>query len=473
MKKKLIAFKVEGVKELGKFFHHFLAESQITSEEEREEQLIRLFPNNWEIYMNKFNFIHGMNASGKTQFLDMIKAVESFSWIGWDRRIKPKIDFSFFNTFAKEIKVTSFFAVDNCIFKQKINFTLDKEILNGNIIDIVSFNKRSIVNIFKEELSVINVHESHYSKDLIELITDDKLWDANSTVLNLDENASEEIDIGSLNTVTPLSGIKAQEYLLKDMMIRENIFLNENNEFLDPEEYKTLSKQKRTELMSSLGKLSEKSNEKFQQILGFVIPESLPGNMMMSNIVNEPNLKVMDYISIFDKSIKSITYDAALGGVYTISFKGGKSVRTTILNGILSSGTIRGLAVLKLIIEAIENGEDIYIDELESNFNSKIIKFIITALKDPSLNKNGSRFFASTHYPETLNNTSRRDSIFITEYREEKRTVTKLIDIEDIEKVKSRKNDYKNSKLISMLHSRNIEPTHEDYVKFKRKINGK
>lgn len=470
MKKKLIAFRVEGVKELGNFFHHFLAESQKTPEE-REEQLIRLFEDNWEIYMNKFNLIHGMNASGKTQFLDMINAIDSLSYSNWNQHSEPRIDFSFFNTFEKPIKVISFFVAGNFVFKQKIKFTLEKEILNGALIDTATFNKRSILNIKKEELSVVEIKETHFTGDLINLMEDDNEWKYKATSISITPNISEQITLGAINTTIPYSGIGAQEYVLKMLMIKEEGFQRQGA-IIESDDFENLPASRRKTLTSLVNKLNLELKKKFEFGIPFVIPENLPGMKLIANLLTNRNVNAMDFISIFDKSIKSITYDASLGGVFTVSFEGGKNVRTTVLNGILSSGTIRGLAVLSIIVDAIGTGDDIYIDELESNFNNKIIKFIMSVLKDQNLNK-GSRLFASTHYAESLDTTYSRDSIFITEYKDRKRSITKLSDIEDIKKVKSRKADYKNSKLLSMINTHNIEPTYEDFVKFKKKINGK
>ena len=85
-----------------------------------------------------------------------------------------------------------------------------------------------------------------------------------------------------------------------------------------------------------------------------------------------------------------------------------------LLNSMLSAGTIRGLSIMPAIIQVLGRGGYVFIDELENNFNKKIIEWFLELFTDKRTNPHGACLVFTTHYPELLDTFSRKDNIFIT-----------------------------------------------------------
>lgn len=85
-----------------------------------------------------------------------------------------------------------------------------------------------------------------------------------------------------------------------------------------------------------------------------------------------------------------------------------------LLNSMLSAGTIRGLSIMPAIIQVLGRGGYVFIDELENNFNKKIIEWFLELFTDKRTNPHGACLIFTTHYPELLDTFSRKDNIFIT-----------------------------------------------------------
>ena len=68
------------------------------------------------------------------------------------------------------------------------------------------------------------------------------------------------------------------------------------------------------------------------------------------------------------------------------------------------------------IINSLENGSPIFIDELDASIHHEIIYNIIQTFGDPSVNKKGAQLVFTTHNPVYLNkNLLRRDEIVFIE----------------------------------------------------------
>lgn len=89
-----------------------------------------------------------------------------------------------------------------------------------------------------------------------------------------------------------------------------------------------------------------------------------------------------------------------------------------LLNSMLSAGTIRGLSIMPAIIQVLGRGGYVFIDELENNFNKKIIEWFLELFTDRRINPHGACLVFTTHYPELLDTFSRKDNIFITRRNE-------------------------------------------------------
>jgi hypothetical protein len=81
-----------------------------------------------------------------------------------------------------------------------------------------------------------------------------------------------------------------------------------------------------------------------------------------------------------------------------------------------STGTVRLLAILGPMFEALDRGSTVIIDEIDSSLHTLACKQIIALFQSPKTNPKGAQLIATTHdtnllYPDTL----RRDQVWFTE----------------------------------------------------------
>lgn len=84
------------------------------------------------------------------------------------------------------------------------------------------------------------------------------------------------------------------------------------------------------------------------------------------------------------------------------------------LENYLSSGTIKGIALMNYIISIIKHTGYFFIDEIEIHLNKAIVQSIIRLFSDSSTNPHHATLVFSTHYSELLDCLDRNDSIIIT-----------------------------------------------------------
>lgn len=78
-----------------------------------------------------------------------------------------------------------------------------------------------------------------------------------------------------------------------------------------------------------------------------------------------------------------------------------------------STGTIKFMSIVGPIITVLSNGGTIIIDEMDVNFHSELVKWIINLFHDPKENLKGAQLIFNTHNVELLNlDLIRRDQIW-------------------------------------------------------------
>ena len=158
----------------------------------------------------------------------------------------------------------------------------------------------------------------------------------------------------------------------------------------------------------------------------------------MTTITDLEDFKINDYIKIEnkdklyeDKRINKLLNELKVGkeklcfksdenGVVNnfISYKSDVDNLhiTAPINTVESKGTIKMIDLLYPIINSLENGFPIFIDELDASIHHEIIYNIIQTFGDPSVNKKGAQLVFTTHNPVYLNkNLLRRDEIVFIE----------------------------------------------------------
>ncbi|WP_199142117.1 AAA family ATPase, partial [Pedobacter sp. ASV12] len=84
-----------------------------------------------------------------------------------------------------------------------------------------------------------------------------------------------------------------------------------------------------------------------------------------------------------------------------------------------STGTKNLFALGGLIIDALEEGRTLVVDELEKNLHPNITRFLIQLFHHPELNKKNAQLIFATHdITQLSNDTFRRDQVWFTEKNE-------------------------------------------------------
>lgn len=79
----------------------------------------------------------------------------------------------------------------------------------------------------------------------------------------------------------------------------------------------------------------------------------------------------------------------------------------------LSSGTVAGAEMVSHAIEILRSGGYLIVDEIETSLNRSLVGVIIGLFSSPSTNPHGAQLVFTTHYPELLDLLHRKDSVYI------------------------------------------------------------
>lgn len=103
-----------------------------------------------------------------------------------------------------------------------------------------------------------------------------------------------------------------------------------------------------------------------------------------------------------------------------------------------STGTIKMYDIGGKIIDALDNGYTIIIDEIDSGLHSYMIKYIIDIFNDPKINTNNAQLICATHNVSIMEMAKfRRDQIWFVEKRE--KNGTNLFSLDEFNKSEVRK----------------------------------
>lgn len=138
-------------------------------------------------------------------------------------------------------------------------------------------------------------------------------------------------------------------------------------------------------------------------------------NINTASFLGKPN---QEFVECFDPGIEDLVISEYEGSYKaSVTFKRGNNISlnsTLPLMNILSSGTIKGLNTIPMICSILSKGGYLLIDELENHFNKQIVRFIIELFTDAKTNPYGATLVFSTHYPELLDEITRKDNIYLT-----------------------------------------------------------
>lgn len=117
-------------------------------------------------------------------------------------------------------------------------------------------------------------------------------------------------------------------------------------------------------------------------------------------------------VTLFDASIERLDYDK--DGIHLKFRNEGKEREVTpnSLVNMVSSGTLRGGALVGRALETLRAGGYLIVDELENSINKQLVFAIMDLFASPVTNPHGATLLFSTHYPELLDHFTRKDSIW-------------------------------------------------------------
>jgi predicted ATP-dependent endonuclease of OLD family len=82
------------------------------------------------------------------------------------------------------------------------------------------------------------------------------------------------------------------------------------------------------------------------------------------------------------------------------------------LSHLLSSGTMRGSAIIARAIRVLKTGGYLLVDEIENHLNKQLVGVILSLFDSDETNPLGATIIFTTHYPEVLDFVQRKDNVY-------------------------------------------------------------
>lgn len=320
----------------------------------------------------KSSLVFGPNGSGKTNLINAISTLRgiilNFSNSPMNKRVKlPFQPFKMVDSFDESF---TFFEVTLLLNKTLYKYSLR---FNENIIEseaLVEVKSGDDVILFERKL---NLEEDNFTYYLSDRVTDLKSK-TRKTVPYLSILADFNDDIGSeivnwfINSLVILDadfGISSFENIyekLEDENIKEKLLL-----FLKVADFNIID--------IELVKRKEKVPENFKSFIDNF------NKMLSMDIEHEDFIEIKDILTVynkydFDKNIIGKTY------IHADSYE--------------SRGTNKMIIISLILLEAIENGKTLFIDEFDNAFHIAISKFLLKIFNSKHYNKT-SQFILNTH----------------------------------------------------------------------------
>lgn len=355
--------------------------------------------------------IYGANASGKTKFLEALAFMRHFIYeSSKDSQKGQKIDVEPFLFNEETENSPSEFEI---IFNHKnIQYRYGFEVTKQKVISEWFYQRRKIkeVEIFYREEKNIEFHKTLFSqgKFLWEkgMVRDNALLISVATQFN-DEEASN-ITIYLNNYIKTISGISEEdirEFTLNKMMFDE----------------------KQSQIVKMLKAVDIGIEDlKIEAFDKHNLPDDMPNEL--KEFVKEKNIGVLDiktYHKKYDKERKYIRNEA-------LSFNDE------------SAGTKKYLALTGPILDVLENGRILVVDEMDSKLHPNLVEGIVKLFNSKDINKNNAQLIFNTHNTNLLTaDLFRRDQIWFTEKNQYgEASLYSLADFKGVRKTDAFENNY-------------------------------
>lgn len=355
--------------------------------------------------------IYGANASGKTKFLEALAFMRHFIYeSSKDSQKGQKIDVEPFLFNEETENSPSEFEI---IFNYKnIQYRYGFEVTKQKVISEWFYQRRKIkeVEIFYREEKNIEFHKTLFSqgKFLWEkgMVRDNALLISVATQFN-DEEASN-ITIYLNNYIKTISGISEEdirEFTLNKMMFDE----------------------KQSQIVKMLKAVDIGIEDlKIEAFDKHNLPDDMPNDF--KEFVKENNVGVLGLKTYHRK------YDEQQ-----------QFIKNEVLPfGDESAGTQKYLALTGPILDVLENGHTLVVDEMDSKLHPNLVEGIVKLFNSKDINKNNAQLIFNTHNTNLLTaDLFRRDQIWFTEKNQYgEASLYSLADFKGVRKTDAFENNY-------------------------------
>ena len=326
----------------------------------------------------KSAFIFGANASGKTNVISAISYM----------RMLVLTDFTRQNNLIENVD-TFAFVDDNIPASFEVNFIIDKieyrygfEILNKEIISEYLYRKD------KREVEIFS-----RSGDKI------KLTAQMGNVKNLVNNVRKDnLFLSWANTGKNEIAMNIVDWFKNLTLISRNIEEN----------------------MESLSSYTKKSDYNKNKIVDFVklADPNIAGIDFEEKNLEEADRDIRNKLETILNIMLPAEEITITNALYTYKMYNSKweEIGTAkMLSETESAGTQKILKLSLPILEALEKGNIVIIDEIDSNLHPLLVKYLVNIFNSIEHNPNNAQLICTTHNPLLLEENLRRDQIYFTE----------------------------------------------------------
>ena len=160
-------------------------------------------------------------------------------------------------------------------------------------------------------------------------------------------------------------------------------------------------------------------------------------NVMLRELFNQSRVwlkkngntkRLVDFINCFDINIKNLklpqkiesTY-ADIKFVHPIKDRDGNVVQDSDFRAALESGGTMVLTILGAkVLQALDEGKPLFVDELDSGFHTEVTRTIIEMFKDPQINRHNAQLILTTHNVKLMDEHSlRKDQVWFIQKNED------------------------------------------------------
>jgi AAA15 family ATPase/GTPase len=334
----------------------------------RKSKSVNTFPINGDNLL-KTSLIFGPNASGKSSLLDafsIIRAGIINSANNPEGSILPYQPFIFRDIENQPTFFEIIFAIDKKVFRYNFSF-LNNKIITENLYEIISSEKEKIF--FQREEQNISVKlDFEKSKDVAEVHTRKEVL-----FLSAASQWNNSLAIDIVNAIKNINKINSTE-----------------SEF------------NRAYTMSFFDDNIKKSKIiNFLQQADFNIQDGVKEKISIPKTISEQ-------FPTTPKEVNTIYFSHK-----KFDSKGNESGIINLNIGDESKGTQKFFDLLGPIVDTLENGKVLFIDELDNSLHPLITKFIVDLFENH--NPNNAQMIATTHDTNLLSNSLNKQQIWFTE----------------------------------------------------------